>query len=353
MNRETKIGMLTGLGVIVLIGVLLSHYFEDHGAGMRQAAMQDVRQDRRDREQRPVGVAAATPVVPNAGEGLVMRQPGQVTPPVAFAAAESTAAGSSEPVLAAPVAAQPAGPMPELATVEAGGPVLSGDRPVAAASASSTIQPAVYVPPDPNQGSATSIATSRGTEPAKAVGAEYTIASRDTLTTISRKFYHSATKADFARIIAANPTVLKDEKTPLMAGKKLIIPILAEAAVSKGVPTPKPLSAVAAGRSAKPASPVIGLPGSSVASSLENAATKPAEIAHVETPKTYTVEKGDTLEKIAGKTLGSKSKDAQQKLAAYNKLKLDSVLQVGQVLKVPAKMTASSDARAETSRTRG
>ena len=119
------------------------------------------------------------------------------------------------------------------------------------------------------------------------------IAAGDTLAKIAYKFYHSSKGEAVGRIVAANPKVLKDEKTMLVAGKKLMIPnapVVAKAAPAVAAVTPvkKPV--------------MIHQPGGATAGSatgMDEAKTIDAPVKKAAT--VYVVASGDTLEKIAKK----------------------------------------------------
>lgn len=315
MNRESKIGMLVGLAVIVVIGVLLSQYFERGSSAERPALMADVKEGYRQSTQEAVGV----PVLAGATGGTGMEGPGgrilalkdSASPLPAFATDSGHGNGAGVgggPVIGNPVAAIPAGNIPE--ALPAGGQtsLARGD------AGMSGMQPTAYVAGDPT----------KVVKSATPTGKEYVIVKGDGLMTIAKKHYHSVKPADMARIIAANPKELKDDKSPLIVGHKLLIPDLPKPEV-KEVMTVK---LVAGGA-------VIGLPGSDTKAG-KTVSNEPVKI-EAPRPTTYTVEKGDSLEKIAGKLLGSRTKAPQLKIATLNKLKEPYSLQSGQVLKIPAK----------------
>ncbi|HEY4329703.1 MAG TPA: LysM domain-containing protein [Phycisphaerae bacterium] len=306
MTREAKIGMLTGLGVIVMIGVLLSSYLGDPKAGAVGTAyttgrMADLGVGDAYRQQvmQPVGVP------PLAGPGPRTQQyPGgaeiaspidgsdRAAPPAAFAT-------ESAPHPAA-VAAVPAGPAmdPTYARVD-GPPVISLAEPLVPAKALGTSQPPAFAAPTQTT---------------------YTVSAGDSLGKIAKKFYNSSKTSDVQRIVAANPTLLKDSSTMLVIGKTLVIPGVAPAAAKD--------------RALQP--PTVYLPGD---------AGKPApaidpnrKVQPPTTAKTtlYVVQSGDTLEKISRRIAPTKVNDTVQKLISLNSLKDPKNLQVGAKLKVPA-----------------
>ncbi len=220
MTRETKIGLLTGLGVIVLIGVLLSEYL---GGGARptveeQAAMADKGASYRAAAVTPVGV----PTVDARGIPAPGMEGGGETNYTVIAGQERPAPTndrSSGPVVGQPVVPQPMARMPDAVAAgrgSPGGPTTDLTDPVTGRP----LESAVYVAVDPSREGTPALRTAAGLPS----GEMYAIVPGDNLTKIARKFYKSAGKADIQRIIAANPSLLKDEKTPLIVGKKLLLP---------------------------------------------------------------------------------------------------------------------------------
>ncbi|MCL2648279.1 MAG: LysM peptidoglycan-binding domain-containing protein [Phycisphaerales bacterium] len=298
MTREAKIGMLTGLAVIVLIGMLLATYLDQHnapsafgggtGGGGGATASLGVGQNYRDRITRPNGVPVS------AAERV--RQPNFVVPAYVASGQDDVPAmrgGPPEAVkLETPVSPVSVGPVTMRAETPAGrGPVFKMPD-----SANLDTGP-VGQPLQPT-------ATSK----------EYTIVAGDTLTKIVMKFYKSE-KSEFVRkIVAANPTTLKDANTTLLVGKKLTIPDVK--------PTPAPVVADGADRGGR-------------------VALKPptTEVAKKET--TYMVKAGDTLGSIAAKYVGtgdrSEAAKMVKKIVALNKIQDPEHLLAGTKLKLPAK----------------
>jgi LysM repeat protein len=313
MSRETKIGMLTGLLVIVLIGVLLSEYLGNSGPegkgkvaamntgdGARKSIREPVMAPGQERE--PIinamvsGPNDGQPEVPQSvagGNGGTV-----VTPP-----AEVTDVGHARDVAAGKTSVDLTGKMPDgtnlatYVTPEEEKRALEMQK-LAGVGAPGGNLATVPLPPPTTK-----------TE-------VYVVAKGDTLTTIAKKYYKSATKAEFAKIVAANPGVLKDDKTPLVVGKKLniVVPVVASV-----VPP------VAPGMSLK-TGPGVGMPGPVTG-------LKTGDVAP--TAKIYEVQKGDTIERIARKVSPGTLTATVKAIMTLNNLKADSVLQVGQKLKMP------------------
>ncbi|HUO09239.1 MAG TPA: LysM peptidoglycan-binding domain-containing protein [Phycisphaerae bacterium] len=350
MTREAKIGMLTGLGVIVLIGVLLSEYLGPgtHGPGaggmaatgrmatlpMGAAYRQEIMQ--------PVGVpslvrADGATQAPGAG-AIVSAAPAA---PMAYAAMDASGAPRMDaPVSAAPALNQPVTPVPA-GTIQMDGTALPASVPTMQMPA--TAVQTVYVPGQ-TAGTPVGAAPATGTvvmdgpaaseahksaAPAKPAGQEYVIAAGDNLAKIAKKFYHSSKNSDIERIVAANPAMLKDSKSMLIAGKKLFIPAVAPAA-NAAVPTPMAVAAAPA-----KAKTVIRQPGTSGGAVSAVGGSSTTTSTKKTATKTYVVQANDTLEKIA-KKFGGNTSETVKKIMAANGIKDAKSLQVGQKLTLPA-----------------
>ena len=330
MSRETKIGMLTGLLVIVLIGVLLSEYLGNGGPETKarptvMAAGEPERRAIREPVMAPGQVRE--PQVNNAMTNLP--NDGQPEVPTAMAT------GNGGPVVTPPAEVVDRGQAREVATggrttaTELGGEVPGGGHPV------------TYITPEEaRRAEAIRLAagaTTAATRPAEVVVVPttkteiYTIAKGDTLTIIAKKYYKTAGKAEFTKIIAANPALLKDEKSQLVVGKKLNIPGVPVAVAPVATVLP-PMAPVLPGIGPGPgaplvpvAPPVAGSPGT----------------------KIYVVVAKDTIEKIARKISPTNVTATTKAIMTLNNLKPDSVLQINQKLKVPDMpvLAAASDLR--------
>jgi nucleoid-associated protein YgaU len=380
MTREAKIGLLTGLGVIVLIGILLSEYLGPVGTpgtttATNRMAPLPIAQTYRENVMQPIGVpgmaarsestqvAAAPAMGPDGAAGTppLMSQIGSL--PRAFAAdpasspaAPVTPAAPLNPAPSAPSqVASDSGPtpMPTQPVVAAPvTPIKDGEiaPPVLAHAGSPNNLPSgvpMFQIEDSHPVSTTgspSIAGPAKPEQAPITGQEYTIVSGDTLNKIARKFYGSAKPEDAQRIVTANPSSLKTTMSMLVVGKKLIIPDVAKTVD----PSLRPGSGteVAALVPVKPTI-VIRSPGTKP----ETADAKPVEARKLslkpetaakkdagkekESGSHYVVLSGDTPERIARKF--SSSPEYAKQLMAVNKIKDPRGLQVGMKLKLPAK----------------
>jgi LysM repeat protein len=149
-------------------------------------------------------------------------------------------------------------------------------------------------------------------------GQEYVVAPGDTLGKIAVKFYHSSKGEALARIVAANPKVLKDEKTMLVAGKKLLIPTVVAVKAAPAVAV-VPVKKVPV---------VIHQPGASAVAGAD------VSKAIVGPAKVYVVQSGDTLEKIAKRIAPGHVVEMEKMLEKVNGIKDPTGLKVGQKLKV-------------------
>ncbi len=345
MNRETKIGLLTGLFVIILVGVLLSEYLGGADRAPKQAVLVDVGADYRNRTLTAIGAPE------------VDRQTGQIL----------NTAGGREDQLPMASAATPGSiavmPMStdaelirqreeqERLTVQA--QQLRQQQLAAADKGRGNI----LTPADP---SVTFVAGEKGgviQVPAKSGPTTHVIAKGDTLGKIAYQYFGSSKSSFVAKIVAANPDMLKDAKSNLIIGKKLVIPGTQADTASATLPTtPIGASAGAAKTDDRVPPPtagnVPGLPqinptsghavaskpvGSETKTSDKKAADKKETPAATAKPGKYVVEKGDTFGVIAKKVYGS-SKAAYVKLIAdANKGVKSESLKVGQELRIPEK----------------
>jgi nucleoid-associated protein YgaU len=328
MTREAKIGMLTGLGVIILIGVLLSNYLGDPNATMpgsipssgvvggnatgQMAKLPVGAAYRREVTEPlsvpPMGMDGAQAPGLAGGSGIVspINTSNALMPPIAYAVDNTVANGSetgaaSGPMVRVPVSPLAVGPVPA-------DRIMGGAPPMIVMAESPRSIPLPQVADGDAMGKAAPASTH----------VTYTIGEGDTLIKIAKKFYNSTKNSELQRIVAANPGVLKDVNSVLVQGKKLVIPNVAVAGTAKADPG------------------MIPLPGGSQLSG--GVAADPGR--KVEAPKKattiYTVQSGDTLQKIAKKFAPSRSSEMLQKLASVNGIKDPDSVQAGMKLKVPA-----------------
>jgi LysM repeat protein len=341
MTKEAKVGMLTGLGVIVLIGVLLSEYLGTPGSGPGGAAPASLAtghmaalpmgQNKREEILQPVGVPSmARSDAPEGSSGMALNTLPTAfaadTPKPADAAPAPTAAG---PVVSAPVSVVPAGPVQVASIADNNNvpPTIQLDAAALPPAAAPSDATAAAAAPKPAAKSA----------PVKVAGEEYVIARGDTLDKISRKFYKSASSESKNRITAANPSLLKDGQPYLIAGRKIVIPA-ASAAVAQA-----PAAAAPKAEAKKTNDPGVVIRQPGVAHGQEKAASdapkteaaKSADAARKTDAKVYVVKEGDSLEKIAKQLNSANYRDEIKKIMAANNIKDPGALQIGERLKLP------------------
>jgi LysM repeat protein len=338
MTREAKIGLLTGLGVIVLIGVLLSEYLggpaPGTAAGQNRMAALPIGSSYREKVMQPVGVPSMVrgeggTNAPADGptNGTVMNQVAGL--PTAYAADSSTPttgdvrSNAGEVAIASPVT-----------------PIADGQVRALAANGPTDRPPTIEL----NDLQTISIAPTGQPVAAKTVqGEQYVIVAGDSLSKIAKKFYRSSKVEDQQRIVAANPGMLKNTGTILIAGKKLLIPGVPSALAAVPAPDRK-ADAKTDGRSVVIRSPgQVGRAAGNTSSDARRLASA-ADFARKDVVKTagtknsgvYVVQDGDTLERIARKVSPSHAVEVAKQIAMLNKIKDPRGLQVGQRLRLPA-----------------
>jgi LysM repeat protein len=353
MTREAKIGLLTGLGVIVLIGVLLSEYLGGPAgvgpggtmtASSSRMAPLPIAQAYRDQQLKPIGV----PGMARPAESTEVAVTPPAEPVQVASAAPSTQVVPAAPLMNqfgalpramasdSPAASQPeadATPMPTTPVVSPAITPIKDGHVLAYASGSNNLPAGVpsfqLQESQPVSLNSASAATGSPTAKSAVSSQDYVIASGDTLRKIAKKFYNSSKPEDVQKIVSANPATLKSATTMLVVGKKLTIPsappVPAQVATalrpSDDGATAQPKTATAL---------VIRTPGASRTTADPHKLSSKPDAA-----KSYVVQSGDTPEKIARKFGGSL--DFARQLMAVNKIKDASKLQIGMKLTLPAK----------------
>lgn len=303
MTRETRIGLLVGLGFIVMFGIVLSEI---------------------------------TATTPQNGPTTALSQPVSVEPARAPVLAQIQARNDNAANLAAtgndPRAVDR--PIPTLETAPAVIRAELARPPIAAETGivTSLVRPTVEEPAIPVVVRPADVEEPVAIAPTPVVPAParrtYVIEAGDTLTRIARKVYGPEGAREYKRIYEANRGVLPSESA-LTVGKELVIPDLPGRAAAT------PAAAVAA----VPAVPTVVRPTASVRElGLEELrSTLGAEPVRTDRARTYVVQRGDNLAKIAKKVLRDDSRGAIQKLYSANKELLEHPdrLTVGTELKIP------------------
>ncbi len=299
MNRETKIGLLTGLMLIVVIGVLLSNYLGrphavDQIAVPRQA-------DSTYRQQ-------------------LLQPPGQALVPVPTAVnTPAPAAVAATPSPAAPLRAGN-GVVPSALTSSPVPAMQAQNAAYVTAMPSVTASQAMATPASDATLGASALAGTQAV-PANSGPRLYVVKPRDTLGHIAWQFYKSSSRDAIGRIVKANPSALKHgSHSVLMVGEKLRIPL-------------------AAGQSSTPLMlDAVSTPGNSqnvVAPNVDssNSAALPQSNA---SSQHYVVRPHDTLYALARRFMHTDSHAAIARLMAANHLRSARDLRVGMTLKIPA-----------------
>ena len=310
MSRDTRIGMVTGLAIIVLIGALLSMYLDRAQSSVQPAALAALGSSFRDSLINP-----PTSTVP---------PPAPATAPVIAGYAPAARPANIGGISAAP------------ATMAMGNvynssmntmPTPSGNARIGFAPVGNL---APLANPAPTQKPANGVRT-------------YTVKQGDTLTHIAWLCYHDGGPLAVRRIIQANAATLKSIHSTLHIGQKLTIPPASGPAAAT-TRTSMNLTQMAAttntGR----------LPGmqraKQAATQLINgffpkasAANAPATvgITYKTVGITYKVKPHDTLAAIAHKFLGSASLANIHRIMAANHMSNPNRLAVGMTLHLPAR----------------
>lgn len=378
MTRETKVGLLVGMGIILLIGIVVS----DHLSKVQQqqpANFTDMSRETFDslitnnhNNTLPNSVPVATPAraaVMDRSEPLPL--PNEVITPVAPGnrMAEETARYTTPPAPASsynptpiepsriPEAQPPIQPRNTIRRVED----MSEEQAVANGNTPSRITPPMAVRIDNPQPSTT--------------GTYHTVINGDNLYAIAQRYYGNG---DQWRLIRdANPRLVLDNGA-IMLGSRLLIPskqqiqrnnndatltgntntVVREITVESG-DTLSELARKHLGSAAdwdellkanrdkitRPEELRVGmtlrLPAKAIARQQVQQPTvtgntrQPSPATNTTGPKTYTIESGDTLSSIAAKTMGSANK--WYKLYQHNKSTINDPdnLTVGTTIKIP------------------
>ena len=351
MTRETRIGLLVGMGFIIMFGLVLANFLPDNNK-------------------------ITAPVTPQTGSSLAYTPTiEEATPPKPAEAPASTPSGTPVAMAGAPRATPaPVSPSPVVDVdpdnVVVQMPPTSGGRVAAVRPASDVIPggrefetqpPPVAIPafPTPGRPSGAEVATGP-TPPVVPVTdltpplQKYKIVAGDTLSKVALKFYGPGHSADYKLILIANPA-LRDA-TALKINQEIVIPPAkpAPAAPPTGVagtrvrtvssPDDLRRELAATDTSSSSGVPRLVLPtpphtplDTTVVQADGQATTgagRPAEAAK----KSYTIKTGDTLSKIASKMMNDNSPATIQKIMDLNKSKISSPtkLTVGVKLEIPS-----------------
>ena len=293
MNKETKIGLVTGVALIVLIGAMLSSYLSAPRDSIGDLALTGQGRNLRNQISNPVGIAQV-PIPQNAPMNPVQSAPQAMAPssvavstqynqvtqlPYGAATAPTTSAESLTPAAA-------------MVTPQAV-PVVVAQKPVS------------------------SMAMVAATAQAGAQAATYIVRPGDTLDKIAWHFYHDSGPVAVRRIVHANASKLSSAGTTIRVGETLTIPPAAQQAGTSHVHL---LTMVAQST------------GNSYGTEYSTQRVVPASDGSAHT---YRVESGDTLWGIARKTMGAGTDANVHRIMVLNHIRDARTIAVGQVLKIP------------------
>ena len=283
MTRETRIGLLVGLGFIILFGLILG-MLNDYSELPRPVRWTEQRSFEFWPQAGDMPKPLAEPVA-----ALSQDQPGGIE--VAMSD-PSWAGADGAAVVDASLTAQRSG--------------IGGESLVVVDMAAHGAAPAV-----------------EGTADAAPKPQTYTVQPNDSLSRIAKKFYGSEQK--YRQLFEANRDVLKDENT-LAVGQVLVIPE-PPAAADRGAPVP-PAPARPAGQGQH----YRVLEEAELGTFFAKAPKQPPGSG-----KTYVVRRGDNLTGIARRFLNDDSPAAVRRIYSANQDKLQSPdwLPVGVELKIP------------------
>ena len=289
MNRETKIGLVTGVTLIVLIGAMLSSYLSS--------------------PRRHIGDLSSV------GQGRQLRQ--QISNPVGIAqvpVVNSPSASKAVTLTTQRLAAytQPSSPYNQVTQLPYG---LSASSNTVNAPNTPTVNPVVIpvaVKPIPAPGPAPATTNI----PVTASAASYTVRPGDTLDKIAWHFYHDSGPIAVRRIVNANRGTLTSAQAILRVGETLNIPAANTQAASSLLT-------------------MVALTKSTAFASHRNKRNTSAPTADSVRMRTYRVQNGDTLWSIARKTMGAATESNVQRIMALNHIHNARTIAIGQILNIP------------------
>ncbi|HTV49259.1 MAG TPA: LysM peptidoglycan-binding domain-containing protein [Phycisphaerae bacterium] len=320
MNKETKVGLLVGLALIVLVGAILSNYLsrpsQDQAAGGLNTIDQQLRQGFSDSDtvppppdmspqQPPLTTSANSSGSSAASTGSTGQTAGQ-NPPAPGARQQNPA-----PNPAAAGASNTQGTVAQNPSAQSSSTLnLPLNLPQTTMVADDSGTP-INGAPDNN---APQIHTASASN-------VYTVVAGDTLSRIARKFYHSSGSSVINRILHANASKLSSRESILRVGETLVIPAI----------TATPEAVATAHKSAAPLDTVL-IPTDYAASN-----NFPAPAPEKTSGAIYHVKQGDTLYSIARRFLGSGNKSNITLIMQTNHIQDASSLTIGQTLHIPSR----------------
>ncbi|MGC8540159.1 MAG: LysM peptidoglycan-binding domain-containing protein [Phycisphaerae bacterium] len=298
MNKETKIGLVTGVTLIVLIGAMLSSYLSGPRDKVGDLALTGQGSSLRNQISSPVGIAQV-PVPQNVP--VIPVQP-VATAPVPPAKAQTSVAVST--------------PYNQVTQLPYGSAATATSSVASLTPAAAVIKPQV-VPVVVAQRPVLNTAASGDNASDTARVSMYIVRPGDTLGKIAWHFYHDSGPVAVRRIVDANASKLGIAHAMIRVGETLTIPAAQQAATSS-----VHLLTMAAQST-----------GNSYSGQYSTRQAAPTSDSSVHT---YRVQSGDTLWGIARKTMGAGTDANVHRIMSLNHIHDARTIAVGQVLKIPS-----------------
>ncbi len=299
MNRETKIGLVTGVTLIVLIGAMLSSYLSAPHDKIGDLSIAGLGSTLRNQISNPVGIAQV-PIPQNVAIPQPQPMAAAPLPPAAVPSAVAVSTQYNQ-VTQLPYGSANKSNTPSTAVVQTSATVTPGVVPVVVAQ-----EPREVVTADAANAAVSSQATT------------YTVRAGDTLGKIAWHFYHDAGPVAVRRILDANRAELGSAKAMIRVGETLNIP-----AASQGTERSRVQLMTMAAQST----------GNSYSA---NTSARYGVAANRSSVRTYRVKSGDTLWGIAQKTMGAGTDANVHRIMVLNHIHNARTIAVGQTLKIPS-----------------
>ena len=310
MNRETKIGLVTGVTLIVLIGAMLSSYLSAPNHKVGDLSLIGQGSQLRNQISNPVGIAQVP--VPQAQQPVAVAA-APVVKPVAPAFVQ--AATQYNQITQLPYGSSSSGSRPVAPTVPTVNPEVI-PMVVAQVPAQTAVHPAL-----PGNGNSTfagpvqALATTGAGNSPSTQTATYTVRPGDTLGQIAWHFYHDSGPLAVRRIINANHGKLGSASAMLRVGETLTIPSASE-------------------QSASTHPQLLSMAAETTGNRFAGSPTARSSVRPTSS-RIYRVESGDTLFGIARKLMGAGTQANVHRIMTLNHIRDPRTIYVGQRLTIP------------------
>ena len=298
MNKETKIGLVTGVTLIVLIGAMLSSYLSGPRDKVGDLDLAGQGWSLRRQISSPVGIALV-PVPQNVPVNQL--QPAAMAP-VPPASTQTSVAVST--------------PYNQVTQLPYGSAATATSSVASLTPAAAVITPQVVpvvVAQQPVSNTAASVDNASDTPR----GSTYIVRPGDTLGKIAWHFYHDSGPVAVRRIVDANASKFGITHAMIQVGETLTIPA-AQPAVTSSVH-------------------LLTMAAQSTGNSYNGQYyTRQAAPTSDSSVHTYRVQSGDTLWGIARKTMGAGTDANVHRIMLLNHIRDARTIAVGQVLKIPS-----------------